>query len=172
MDVEHLLFTGSGFTPLELYTQEEVWVGGDDTPKEVEIWKNDDPAGRGPANWNGLYRFCLEGTDTNPAGKECIAEIPAETWEKMKSEPFFITFSHDDWFQVRIVTGWWNNQWPFGKDDDITPNAHTDMLIDNGDGTYSMEINLKDSDLAASMDVEHLLFTGSGFTPLKLYFLE
>ena len=58
------------------------------------------------------------------------------------------------------------------KEDDFTPNAHTDMLIDNGDGTYSIEINLKDTDLAASMDAEHLLFTGSGHTPLKLYFLE
>ena len=46
------------------------------------------------------------------------------------------------------------------------------MLIDNGDGTYSVEINLKDTELAASMDVEHLLFTGSGYTPLRLYFVE
>ena len=46
------------------------------------------------------------------------------------------------------------------------------MLIDNGDGTYTIEINLADTDLAANMDVEHLLFTGSGHTVLKLYFLE
>ena len=45
-------------------------------------------------------------------------------------------------------------------------------LRDNGDGTYSIEINLADTDLAANMDVEHLLFTGSGHTVLKLYFLE
>ena len=172
IDVEHLLFTGSGYTPLELYFQEEVWVGGESGPKEVDIWKNADPAGLGNANWNGLYRFCLEGKDTNPAGKECIAEIPAETWEKMKTEKFYITFSHDDWFQVRIVTGWWNCQWPEGKEKDITPSYLTDMLIDNGDGTYSVEINLKDTELAASMDVEHLLFTGSGYTPLRLYFVE
>ncbi len=168
MDAEHLLFTGSGFTPLEIFFQEEIWVDGDGSPKEVPIWENDDPAGHGPANWNGTYRFAGEGFET---GEE-IAIIPTETWEKMKSEPFYITFSHDDWFQVRVVTGWWNCQWPFGKEDDFTPNAHTDMLIDNGDGTYSIEINLKDTDLAASMDAEHLLFTGSGFTPLKLYFLE
>ena len=169
MDVEHLLFTGSGHTVLELFFQEEIWVGGDEEPKEVAIWTNDDPAGHGPANWNGTYRFALEGTDTN---SEAIAEIPADTWAKMKTETFYVTFSHDDWFQMRIVTGWWNNQWPFGKDDDITPNAHTDMLIDNGDGTYTIEINLADTDLAANMDVEHLLFTGSGHTVLKLYFLE
>ena len=140
--------------------------------KKVFIWQNPDPAGLGNANWNGLYRFCLEGKDTNPAGKECIAEIPAETWEKMKTEKFYITFSHDDWFQVRIVTGWWNCQWPEGKEKDITPSYLTDMLIDNGDGTYTVELNLKDSELAASMDVEHLLFTGSGYTPLRLYFVE
>ena len=169
MDVEHLLVTGSGHTVLELYFAEEVWVGPDPGQKEVAIWTNDNPEGHGPANWNGTYRFALEGTDGN---NEAIAEIPADTWAKMKTETFYVTFSHDDWFQMRIVTGWWNCQWPFGKDDDITPNAHTDMLIDNGDGTYSIEINLKDTDLAANMDVEHLLFTGSGHTVLKLYFLE
>ena len=170
MDAEHLLFTGSGYTPLELYFQEEVWVGGgEEGPQEVDIWKNDDPAGHGEANWNGTYRFCEEGKDFND---ECIAEIPTEVWEKMKTEKFYVTFSHGDWFQVRIVTGWWNNQWPFGKEKDITPNEYTDMLIDNGDGTYTIELDLKDTDLAANMDAEHLLFTGSGYTPLRLYYIE
>ena len=46
----------------------------------------------------------------------------------------------------------------------------TDMVVDNGDGTYSIELNLNGSDLVADIDAEHLLFTGSGYTPLKLYF--
>jgi len=48
----------------------------------------------------------------------------------------------------------------------------TDMVVDNGDGTYYIEVNLSGSSLADSMDAEHLLFTGSGYTPLKLYFKE
>ena len=170
IDVQHLLVTGDRFTPVELYFQEEVWVGGGESgPQEVDIWKNDDPAGHGEANWNGTYRFCEEGKDFND---ECIAEIPTEVWEKMKTEKFYVTFSHGDWFQVRIVTGWWNNQWPFGKEKDITPNEYTEMLIDHGDGTYTIELDLKETDLAANMDAEHLLFTGSGYTPLRLYYIE
>ena len=142
--------------------------GGHWETKKTIIWENPDPDGNGRANWNGTYRFAGEGFET---GEE-IAIIPTEIWEKMKTETFYVTFSHDDWFQMRIVTGWWNYQWPFEKEDDFTPNAHTDMLIDNGDGTYSIEINLKGTDLAANMDKEHLLFTGSGHTVLKLYFLE
>ena len=168
MDEQHLLFTGSGFTPLELYFEEEVWVGGDTGPKEINIWNNPDPDGNGPANWNGLYRFCLEGTDTNPAGKECIAEIPAETWEKMKTGKFYMQAKGSDWVQMRIVTGWWNFQWPTAED--VT--TGNEMIIDNGDGTYYIELNLAGSDLVANMDEQHLLFTGSGYTPLKLYFLE
>ena len=166
MDAEHLLFTGSGFTPLQLYTEEDVWVDGGGHMEIVKttIWKNGDPDGNGPANWNGIYRFAPE---TNSTGEE-IATIPTDIWEKMKTEKFYMLAQGSDWVQMRIVTGWWNYQWP-GSDDITTGN---EMIIDNGDGTYYIELDLAGSALAANMDVEHLLFTGSGFTPLELYFQE
>ena len=46
-----------------------------------------------------------------------------------------------------------------------------DLLTDNGDGTWTVEVTLANSaDLLSLVDVQHLLFTGSGYTPLKLYF--
>ena len=169
MDTEHLLFTGSGYTPLELYFAEEEWVGGGgESVKEIAIWEND--GSLGTISWSSEYRFAPE---SNSTGEECYT-VPQETWEKMKTGPFYIQFKIDtpDWYQIRITTGWWGNQWPAGKEEDITPGFMTDMVIDNGDGTYYIEVNLAGSTLADSMDVEHLLFTGSGYTPLKLYFKE
>jgi hypothetical protein len=92
----------------------------------------------------------------------------------MKTGKFYIQFQIDtpDWYQVRITTGWWGVQWPAGKEEDITPNFLAEMVTDNGDGTYCIELNLAGSDLAADMDAQHLLFTGSGYTPLRLYFKE
>ena len=168
MDAEHLLFTGSGYTPLELYFAEEVWIEGDggESAKEVSIWEND--GSLGSISWSGDYRFAPE---SNSTGEECYT-VPQDIWEKMKTGPFYIQFKIDtpDWYQIRITTGWWGNQWPAGKEEDITPAFMTDMVVDNGDGTYYIEVNLSGSDLAGSMDAEHLLFTGSGYTPLKLYF--
>jgi len=173
MDQQHLLFTGSGYTPLELYFQEEVWVdGGDSGPKEVDFWVNDDPNGHGAVAWNGTYRFCLEGMDTNPDGPECIAEFPADLWNRIKSETFYIKYTAGDSYQVRIVTGWWNDQWPAGGDNDIAPWNMAERIIDNGDGTFSIEINFTDAPILADIDQQHLLFTGSGYTPMALYFLE
>lgn len=46
-----------------------------------------------------------------------------------------------------------------------------DLLTDNGDGTWTVEVTLANSaDLLGLVDVQHLLFTGSGYTLLKLYF--
>jgi signal peptidase len=41
----------------------------------------------------------------------------------------------------------------------------------NGDGTWTLTVDLTTNpDLVALLDEQHLLFTGSGYTPLKLYF--
>ena len=128
------------------------------------IWENPDPDGNGPANWNSLYRFAPE---TNSTGEE-IATIPTDLWEKMKTQKFYMLARGSDWVQMRIVTGWLNNQWPDAND----ISTGNEMIIDNGDGTYYIEIDLANSALAGAMDAEHLLFTGGGFTPLQLYFLE
>ena len=171
MDVQHLLFTGNGYTPLEIYFQEEVWVGGDSGPKEVDIWVNDDPAGHGAVAWNGTYRFALEGTDGN---SEAIAEIPADTWAKMKTTPFYMQYSAADptSYQIRVVTGWWADNWPGPGENDIAPWNLADMIIPLDDGTFYIEINLEGAAILDSMDVQHLLFTGNGYTVLKLYFME
>ena len=138
-----------------------------ETVKTV-IWQND--GSLGSINWSSDYRFAPE---SNSTGEECYT-VPQEIWEKMKTSPFYMHLKIDtpDWYQIRITTGWWGNQWPAGKEEDITPNFMSDMIIDNGDGTYYIKVNLDGSALAGSMDAEHLLFTGSGYTLLKLYFME
>ena len=138
--------------------------GGHFETVETVIWTNPDPDGVGAVNWNGVYRFAPE---SNPTGEE-IYTVPQDIWEKMKTEKFYMLAKGSDWIQMRIVTGWWNNQWPDGND--IT--TGNEMIIDNGDGTYYIELDLSGSDLAGAMDAEHLLFTGSGYTPLELYFQE
>ena len=166
IDAQHLLFTGSGYTPLEIYFIDIV-PGGGGGPKEVPFWTGDGSAGS--INWNGTYRFCLEGTDAN---SECIAELPQDVWDKIKSGPFYMCYRPDgDSYQIRVTTGWWSTQW-LGADNDIAPWNMAERIIDNGDGTYYIEVNFGDDPIVGSLDVEHLLFTGSGYTPLKLYFLE
>ena len=168
LDEKHLLFTGSGYIPLEIYFEEEVWVGGGGHMELIKtsFWKN---GGSDEVNWNGTYRFALEGHDGN---NECIAEIPQEIWDKIKTGPFFISFKPTaDWYQIRITNGWWDTQW-LGKDNDFSPNNMADQIIDNGDGTYSILINFGDDPLVGTLDEKHLLFTGSGYIPLELYFEE
>ena len=168
LDEKHLLFTGSGYIPLEIYFEEEVWVGGGGHMELIKtsFWKN---GGSDEVNWNGTYRFALEGHDGN---NECIAEIPQEIWDKIKTGPFFISFKPTaDWYQIRITNGWWDTQW-LGKDNDFSPNNMSDQIIDNGDGTYSILINFGDDPLVGTLDEKHLLFTGSGYIPLELYFEE
>ena len=164
MDVEHLLFTGDRYTPLLIYFQEEVWVGGggDSGPKEVDVWVNDDPDGHGAVSWNGTYRFSNEDAVT---GEE-IAAIPMDVWEKLKTTTFYLDIKAED-PQVRVTTGWWSTNLTA---EDIQPGC--DLLTDNGDGTWTVEITLAGTGIVDAMDVEHLLFTGDRYTPLKFYFLE
>ena len=166
LDEQHLLFTGSGYTLLELYFQEEVWIDGGDEPKETVFWENDGV--RGIIDWGNVNcRFGLEGNDPN---NECVATFPAEVWEKMKTGTFYMLFKPEaDWYQIRVTTGWWSVQW-LGADNDFSPNNMADRIIDNGDGTYYIEINFGDDPIVASLDEQHLLFTGSGYTLLKLYY--
>ena len=167
IDEQHLLFTGTGYTPLMLYYTEDVWVpGGAVEIVRTSIWKND---GSVPAaTWSGSpYRFGMEGMDGN---NECVAEIPAETWEKMKTTPFMVDIQPAaDWFQIRILDGWWS----VGNNDanDITPSY--EGLVDNGDGTFTFVVDLAaNPDLVAVLDAQHLLFAGDGFTILEMYWEE
>ena len=167
IDEQHLLFTGNGYTPLKLYYTEEVWVpGGAVEIVRTSIWKNDGSVGA--AAWSGSpYRFAMEGKD---GLNECVATIAPETWEKMKTTPFMVDIQPAaDWFQVRILDGWWS----VGNNDanDITPNY--EGLVDNGDGTFTFVVDLPSKpDLIPVLDDQHLLFAGDGFTILEMYWEE
>ena len=160
---QHLLFTGSGFAVQKIFFYKEIWVddGGDDGPKQVVFWEN---PGAGGVSWNGTYRFGLEGNDGN---NECIATFPEDIWNKIKSGPFYIELTPNaDWFNVRVTNGWWDSSWNVG---DV--GANSERMIDNGDGTYHIEIDISgDADFLGTVDQKHILFTGEGYTPTKLYF--
>lgn len=167
IDDQHLLFTGSGYTPLKLVVTEEVWVpGGSVEIVRTSIWKNDGSVGA--AAWSGSpYRFAMDGKDGN---NECVATFAPEVWEKMKSGPFNVDIQPSgDWFQIRILDGWWS----VGNNDanDITPNY--EGLVDNGDGTFTFVVDISgNADLLAVLDDQHLLFAGDGFTILEMYWEE
>lgn len=170
LDDQHLLFTGSGYTPMELYFEEEIWIDG---PGEQEVktsvWTNDNPDGNGAVNWNGTYRFGKDGADGN---NECIATFPEDVWNRIKTETFYMRYRPaGDSYQIRVTTGWWSVQW-LGADNDIAPWNMAERIIDNGDGTYYIEINFGDDPIVESLDAQHLLFTGSGYTPLEIYFID
>ena len=55
--------------------------------------------------------------------------------------------------------------------DDIM--AGSEAIVDNGDGTFSVAVDVTSNpDFVATLEVKHLLITGSGFIPLRLYFVE
>ena len=145
LDQKHILFTGAGFTPLGIYP-ETTWENPGD--KAVE--------------WTSDYRFGLEGNDSN---NECIATFPASVWNKLKTGTFRLVITlNADWYQVRVTNGWWDANWKVG---DVTPGS--ELLTDNGDGTYSVTVNLSDDpDFVATLDQKHILFTGAGYTPVKI----
>ena len=161
IDDQHLLFTGDSYTLLEIYVNE--WVeGGGDSDKPVVFWEND--GSKGETNWGGDYRFCLDGHDYN---NECLATFPQEVWDIIKTGTFYMEAKGSDWVQMRITDGWWSTTW---TGNDIT--TGDERIIDNGDGTYHIEINFSGDSLVDVLDAQHLLLTGSGYTPLKLYYYK
>ena len=155
LDEQHLLFTGGGFAVEGIYFEETVPVVGDDGT--MVIWEND--GSHGNINWSSEYRFAPE---SNSTGEE-IYTVPQEEWERMKSETFYVLLQGPD-PQIRVTTGWWSATW---KGNDIFPG--NELLTDNEDGTYILEVNLTGDPILDVLDVEHLLFTGGGYTPLRLY---
>ena len=128
---------------------------------KTSFWKN---PGTDAVSWSSKYRFALEGHDGN---NECLAEFPQDVWDKIKTETFYLTVQATD-PQVRVTTGWWDPNWSVG---DIQPG--NDRITDNGDGTWTVEINIsEDETFVAALDERHILFTGDRFTPLELYFAE
>ena len=122
------------------------------------FWENDGSAGA--VSWSSTYRFGLDGKDGN---HECITTFPQEVWDKIKTETFYLVVRSEN-PQIRVTTGWWGAQWH----SDFMPG--NELLTDNGDGTWTLKINLTDApDLLEAMDQQHLLFTGDRFTPIGLY---
>ena len=164
LEEKHLLFTGSGYTPIGIFVWEEVWVdgGGDEGPKRDIFWENETMDG--PADWGNLnYRFGLDGHDGN---NECDATFPQELWDKIKTETFYALLEGAN-PQIRVTDGWWKAN----LTDDIKPG--NDLLIDNGDGTWILVVNLTSAPaLLDLLDAQHLLFTGQGYTLVSLFFQE
>ena len=156
LDAQHLLFTGSGYTVEEIYFI-EMQSGGGSGSKEDIFWEND---GAGAVSWNGTYRFALEGHDGN---NECIAQFPQDVWDKIKTSTFYLVVEATD-PQIRVTNGWWDTQWK----SDFQPG--NELLTDNGDGTWTLEINIAGDPLVDTIDEKHILFTGDRFTPVKLFF--
>ena len=162
LDEQHLLFTGSGYTVEEIYFAEEVWVdGGEDQEVKVPVWTNDGSVGE--INWSGNYRFGLEGKDGN---NECVATFSQDVWDRIKSETFYVTIKGES-PQIRVTSGWWSTTW---TGDDIFPG--NELLKDNGDGTFTLTVNLAGDPLLDVLDEQHLLFTGSGYTVEEIYFID
>ena len=161
LDAQHLLFTGSGYTVEEIYFIEIISGGGGNKPKEVVIWQGDGSAGA--VSWNGTYRFSNAEHST---GEEIYA-IPMDQWEIIRNGTFYLDLQADD-PQIRVTTGWWSVTW---TGNDFQPGT-SDLLTDNGDGTWTLEVNLSGDPILDAIDVEHLLFTGDRYTPLKLYYHE
>ena len=161
LDAQHLLFTGSGYSVEEIYFIEMVAGGGGNKPKEVVIWQGDGSAGA--VSWNGTYRF----SNANSSTGEEIYAIPMEQWEIIRTGTFYLDLQADD-PQIRVTTGWWSTTW---TGNDFQPGT-SDLLTDNGDGTWTLEVNLSGDPILDAIDTEHLLFTGDRYTPLKLYYHE
>lgn len=134
---------------------------GDGTAGWV-FWENDGT--RGEINWTGDYRFGLEGHDPD---NECLWTFPSNVWKEIKTNPFHLLFEGMPDFLIRITTGWWIPDLFDGPKASI--GLDDKRIVDNGDGTYTLTVDLEGSDLVDYLDERHLLFTGEGYTPLKLY---
>ena len=143
IDQQHILFTGDRYTPIGLYPE--------------TAWENDGTVGA--VSWNGAYRFGMDGRDGN---NECLLTFPEPVWNKLKTGTFYLDLEATN-PQIRVVTGWWNDQW---LGDDIYPG--NERLTDNGDGTFTLTLNLAGHSIIDSMDQQHLLFTGDRYTPLRI----
>lgn len=172
IDAQHLLFTGSGFIINEIYFS--MPDGGEEPetpeqPAETVIWENDGTFGE--VTWNNTYSFALEGTN----GGDASVDVPADLWQYFKSGPFHVVvLPVFDWWQIRVLTGWWSSQWPaddFYGEGDINV-GWTDNVADNGDGTFTVTIDFTDHAILDRMDEQYLLFTGSGFQIQKIYSLQ
>ncbi len=161
LDAQHLLFTGDRYTVEEIYFAEDVWVDGPGMQEvKVPVWTNGGSLGN--ISWSSEYRFAPE---SNSTGEECYT-VPQDIWERLKTETFYVTIKGEN-PQVRVTSGWWSTTWTGG---DIQPG--NELLTDNGDGTWTLTVNLAGDPLLDVLDAQHLLFTGDRYTVEEIYFIE
>lgn len=161
MDAQHLLFTGGGYSVEELYFEEEVWVDGPGMQEvKTSVWTNGGTLGE--ISWSGEYRFAPE---NNSTGEECYT-VPMDVWERLKTETFYVTVKGAS-PQIRVTSGWWSTTW---TGNDIMPG--NELLADNGDGTWTLTVNLAGDPLLDVLDAQHLLFTGGGYSVEEIYFID
>lgn len=132
-------------------------------PQKVLIWENNDNT---EVSWNTYYRFGLNGKDDN---NECYATFSSEIWDVIKNGTFYIKFrptnSNFNNFNLKITTGHWSVTWRGAN-----IQSGSNLIKNNGDGTYYVEINFSGDAILNNLDDQHLLFTGSGYRPLELYY--
>ena len=132
-------------------------------PQKIVIWENNDNT---EVSWNTYYRFGLNGKDNN---NECYATFSSEIWDVIKNGTFYIKFrptnSNFNNFNMQITTGWWQSTW-------ANIQSGNNLIKNNGDGTYYIEINFSGNEILNILDEQHLLFTGSGYRPLELYYYK
>lgn len=116
----------------------------------------------GEINWSMDYRFAPE---NNSSGEECYA-VPMDIWKRLKTETFYVTVKGSN-PMVRIMDGWWSCLW---TGNDIMPG--NELLTDNGDGTWTLSVNLTGEPILDLMDDHHLLFSGMGYSVEEIYFKE
>ena len=113
----------------------------------------------GEINWSGTYRFAPE---SNSTGEECYI-VPMDIWERLKTETFYATIKGDN-PTIYLTNGWWSSLY---TNNFITP--VNELLSDNGDGTWTLSVNLEGDPLLDLLDERHLLFTGDGYSVEDIY---
>ena len=113
-------------------------------------------------DWLGYYRFSSE---RNSTGDERFV-IPMIFWERLKTETFYVTISGAN-PSIRVQDAWWSTIW---TNKAIEPG--NENIMDNGDGTWTLTINLAGDPLLNTMDEKHLQFVGTGFTLEDIYLLD
>lgn len=162
LDAQHLLFTGSDYTPMAIYVVEGASESEDVEVVKTSLWKNGEQSTIPGPVWSGEGRFARESSKT---GEETYA-FPDDVWETLKAEPFRIAIEvpADSYPNVRITTGWWTQDYG-GKEFNCFEIAEP-----IGDGIYSIELKLSNYPvLLEVVDVQHLLFTGDGYKLLEIY---
>ncbi len=108
LDEQHLLFTGQDYKLLEIYQEQEVWVGGDGA-KENILWEGEALAD----NW-GNQPFIL-----SDGGAE-LSDANAKEGQILR---FFITPTEDNW-NLQIVEGHWGGTYVDYNQDNWDLKAH------------------------------------------------